>query len=157
MDIQGSKPRARRRVIVAAAVLGAAAGGATLAFAQHVQHAWHGHGVQAASHQAHLRALLAATGASEPQLAEIEALLAPALTELEVMHDAHSAALGQLLDALGAPVVDPARIEALRAEQLRTIDAASQRFVAALGRAAEVLSLEQRAALIGAIAAHHGG
>lgn len=154
MSNQDTKPRTFRRAIAVTAAIAAVAGGAAVAFAQHAQHVLHGHG--GASHAEHVQAMLTAIGASEEQKAEFEAVLTPALAELDVMHDAHHEAMRRLHELLGAETVDLARIEALRVEQLGVIDAASQRFTAALAEAAAALSPEQRAALMSAVAAHIG-
>lgn len=157
MDTPSSKPKTHRRAVVLAAVVAAAVGGGAVTFAQHAQHVLYGHGGGATDHRQHVQMLLTAAGASDAQKAEFEALVTPALDELEVMHAAHSTALEQLHELLAADTIDHARIEALRTEQVRTIDMASQRFVAALAHAADVLSPEQRAALVRAIAVHSGG
>ena len=155
MSNEDKKPRYFGRALAITAVVAAVAGGAAVAFAQHAQHVLHGHG--AAGHAEHVQVMLSAIGASDAQKAEFEAVLTPAFAELDVMHDAHSEAMRRLHELLGAPTVDPARIEALRVEQLSVIDVASQRFTTALAEAAAVLSPEQRAALVQAIALHSGG
>ena len=50
---------------------------------------------------------------------------------------------------------DRARLETVRADQIRLADEASQRFVQGIADAAEVLTPEQRAALVARMQRHH--
>jgi Spy/CpxP family protein refolding chaperone len=85
--------------------------------------------------------ILAIVGAAEPDFAALCA-----------QHEATHAAWTTVL---GAEVVDRAALESLRVRELVAADAASQRLVATLADVAEVLTPEQRAELLRAVARFH--
>jgi Spy/CpxP family protein refolding chaperone len=151
-----SKPRRRVGLIAIAATLVAIAGG-TLAFA----HSGGGHhGPMAGNseqHLEHMQAMLTKIGASDAQKSQIEGILKPAFDDMKATREAHFAAFKQFHEAMGAPSIDRARLESLRAAQVKSLDEASKRLVTAIGDAAEVLSPEQRAALIQQFEKRHGG
>jgi Spy/CpxP family protein refolding chaperone len=101
--------------------------------------------------------MLTKAGASDAQKVQIQAILTPALDDMEATHAAHSAALKQFHEAILAPSIDRAQLESLRATQVKSLDEASKRIVAAISDAAEALTPEQRAALTREISKHHGG
>jgi periplasmic protein CpxP/Spy len=153
-----TSPRRRRTKIAAmAAALVAVAAGA-LAFA-HSGGGHHGPAMHKSpdAHLEHMQMMLTRIGASDAQKSQIEGLLTPALDDMKAVHEAHSAAFKQFHEAISAPSIDRARIESLRAAQVKALDEASKKLVQAFSDAAEVLSAEQRAALMQDIARHHGG
>jgi protein CpxP len=106
-------------------------------------------------HLEHVQTMLGKIGASDTQKTQIEAILQPALQDMEAEHDVHFAALKQFHEAIAAPSIDRARLESLRAEQMKLLDDCSKRLVTAITDAAEVLSPDQRAALASEIEKHH--
>ena len=150
--------RRRRRVglIAIAATLVAIAGGA-LAFA-HSSGGHHGPMAgDSQKHLEHMQAMLTKIGASDTQKAQIEGILKPAFADMKAARDAHSVAFRQFHEAITAPSIDRARLESLRADQLKSLDEASKRLVTAISDAAEVLTPDQRAALVKQIEDHHRG
>jgi Spy/CpxP family protein refolding chaperone len=151
--------RKRRSIKIAAisAALVAVVGGA-LAFAHSGGRA-HGPGMDRSPerHLEHMQALLTRAGASDAQKAQIEAILKPALSDMQATHETHFAALKQFHRAILAPSIDRAGLESLRSAQVKSLDDASKRLVTAFGDAAEVLSPQQRAAFDREITNHHGG
>ena len=151
-----STPKRRRVGLIAiAATLIAIAGGA-LAFA-HSGGMHHGPMAGDSRHLEHMQAMLTRIGASDAQKAQIEGLLKPAFADMKAARDSHSAAFKQFHEAITAPSIDRARLESLRADQLKSLDEASKRLVTAISDAAEVLTPEQRAALVKQIEEHHRG
>ncbi len=99
-------------------------------------------------HLEHMQAMLTKIGASDAQKSQIEGILKPAFDDMKAAHESHSAAFKQFHEAITAPSIDRARLESLRAEQIKSLDEASKRLVTAISDAAEVLTPEQRAALV---------
>jgi len=153
----GKKRRPFRAIAIAAAL--AALVGSALVYA-HQGSFRHGGMMSEQAvemHLEHMQAMLTKIGASDAQKAQIEGILKPALEDMKATHEAHSATFQQFHEALAAPSIDRAHIEDLRAAQIKALDEASKRLVTAISDAAEVLTPEQRKALVEEIGRHHGG
>jgi Spy/CpxP family protein refolding chaperone len=74
---------------------------------------------------------------------------------VRALKEQHVSAHKQLHEILSADVIDRARLEAVRTDQIRLADQASQRIVQGIADAAEVLTPEQRAALVARLERHH--
>jgi protein CpxP len=93
--------------------------------------------------------------ATADQQAQVSSILQSAARDVRALKDQHTSAHKQLHDILSAQTIDRARLETVRADQIRLADEASQRFVQGIADAAEVLTPEQRAALVARIDRHH--
>ena len=97
---------------------------------------------------------LDAVGATEEQQAEIEGILEPLFDQLSDMHADHEARHDEFRDLLLAEDIDRDALEALRVEGLDRFDEASQLVVTAIADVAEVLTVEQREALVDLVQSH---
>ena len=93
-------------------------------------------------------------GASEEQQAAIEAIIEPAVEQAIDMHADHEARHDEARDLLLAETIDRDALEAMRVEAVDRFDEASQLFVTAIADVAEVLSVEQREALVELVQSH---
>jgi Spy/CpxP family protein refolding chaperone len=93
--------------------------------------------------------------ASDEQKAQVTAILEAALQDLRGLHDGTHQRMGALGQALSRESVDRPALEQLRSEHLSLAEDASARLVVALADAAEVLTAEQRRALMESHQRHH--
>jgi Spy/CpxP family protein refolding chaperone len=93
--------------------------------------------------------------ASEEQVAQVTAILEQAFADLRGVHEGAHERMGALSLALTGESVDRAALEQLRDEHVGMADVASTRLVAALADAADVLSPDQRRALVEHHQRHH--
>ena len=93
--------------------------------------------------------------ATPEQEAQVTSILQGAARDVYALKEQHATAHQQLHEILSAATIDRARLETVRADQLRLADEASRRIVEGLADAAEVLTPEQRAALVTNME-HHG-
>ncbi|SIR10619.1 protein refolding chaperone Spy/CpxP family [Paracoccus thiocyanatus] len=107
-----------------------------------------GHGMGGAFRGMMLERALKSVEASDDQRQQIWTILDAARAEIRPMASALDDRRGRLADLMAAPELDRAAVEALRQEVMATADAASLRASQALLDAAEVLTPEQRAALV---------
>jgi periplasmic protein CpxP/Spy len=160
---QGDARRSRRRWIIAGSIVG---GLALLAAAKAAVYAhgdgWHhcgGSHMSADAFSEHVdrrvKSMLADVDATADQQAQVSSILQSAARDVRALKDQHVSAHKQLHEILSAETIDRARLETVRADQIRLADEASQRFVAGLADAAEVLTPEQRAALVARMERHH--
>lgn len=92
--------------------------------------------------------MLGAVDATAEQEERIWAIIDGARAELRPMMREFRDARGEVMELMTAPTIDRAAAEALRAERIAAIDEASKKLTAAALDAAEVLTPEQRAALV---------
>jgi len=155
-------PRRSRRWIIASSVIGA---GALLAGAIALGHGrdggrHHGWGGQMsadsfAHHIGHgAKFMLSEVDATAEQKAQVTAILQSAATEVHSLSGQHLAVRKQLHEILSAATIDRTRLEAVRADGLRLADEASKRILQGVADAAEVLTPEQRAALVAHAESH---
>lgn len=155
--------RSRRAWIIGASAVGALAllAGALRAVEAHGGGGWHhGRGQMsaeafAAHIEEHVKEVLSGVDATPEQEAQVTSILQSAATDLRAMKERHVAAHKELHAILSAPTIDRARLEVVRADQVRLADEASQRIVQGIADAAEVLTPEQRTALIARIERRH--
>ncbi len=154
--------RSRRAWIIVGSVVGALAllAGALTAVEAHGGGWHHGRGHMSAESFSehigdHVKEVLSDVDATPEQQAQVTSLLQSAASDVHAMKDQHAAAHKELHAILSAPTIDRARLEAVRADQIRLVDQASQRIVQGIADAAEVLTSEQRAALIARIERRH--
>jgi periplasmic protein CpxP/Spy len=155
--------RSRRRWIIAGSIVGSLA---LLAGAMRAVYA-HGDGwrhcggshIGADGFSEHVdrrvKSMLADVDATADQQAQVSSILQSAARDVRALKDQHTSAHKQLHEILSAQTIDRARLETVRADQIRLADEASQRFVQGIADAAEVLTPEQRAALVARIDRHH--
>jgi Spy/CpxP family protein refolding chaperone len=86
--------------------------------------------------------------ATPAQIAQVKAVAAKLITELEGVREQHQAHRDALLAALQQPEIPREALQSIRAEELALLDAASVQVTDALVDAAAALTPEQRAALI---------
>ena len=157
-----NSPRRARRWIIASSVIGA---GALLAGAMALGHArggdrHHGWGgpMNADSFAHHIehgaKFILSEVDATAEQKQKVTAILQSAATDVHSLADQHLAVRKQLHEVLSAETIDRTRLEAVRADGLRLADEASKRIVLGVADAAEVLTPEQRTALMAHAASH---
>lgn len=91
---------------------------------------------------------LDAVNATPEQEERIWAIIDAARAELRPVMREFRHARESIAEIIGAETIDPAAAEALRAERIGALDEASRRVTAALIEAAEVLTPEQRVALM---------
>ena len=98
---------------------------------------------------------LADVDATAEQKAQVTAILQSTHADVHALADRHASLHRELHTILSAPVIDRARLEGVRADGMRLADEASQRIVSGIADAAEVLTAEQRAALVAEAQRHH--
>ena len=103
----------------------------------------------------HVKSVLSEVDATPEQEAQVTSILQGAARDVYALKEQHVSAHKQLHEILSAETIDRARLETVRADQIRLADEASQRFVSGLADAAEVLTPEQRAALVARMERHH--
>jgi periplasmic protein CpxP/Spy len=158
-----SAPRQLPRgwIIVGAAV-GALAllAGALTAVEAHGGGWHHGHGGRMSAEalsehiERHVKSMLSDVDATPEQETQVTSILQAAARDVHALKDQHASAHQQLHEILAAATIDRVRLEAVRADQLRLADEASKRFVEGIADAAEVLTPEQRAALVANMERH---
>lgn len=94
------------------------------------------------------RFMLSKVDASEEQKAKIAEVVQAARTDLRPLREQHVAGRKAGAALLSQPHIDRTALESLRAGQMQLAEAMSQRVAQALADAAEVLTPEQRAALV---------
>jgi Spy/CpxP family protein refolding chaperone len=95
-----------------------------------------------------VRFMLSEINASEAQQAKIAAIVKAAMSDLRPLRDKHFEGHQAGAELLSKPGIDRAALESLRAEQMRLAETASRRIAQALADAFDVLTPEQRAALV---------
>jgi Spy/CpxP family protein refolding chaperone len=95
-----------------------------------------------------VRFMLSRVDASEAQQAKIADVVKAAMSDLRPLRDQHAEAHKAGAELLSQPGIDRAALELLRAEQMQLAETASRRIAQALADVAEVLTPEQRAALV---------
>jgi protein CpxP len=95
-----------------------------------------------------VRFMLSEIGASEAQQAKIADIVKAAMSDLRPLRDKHAEGHKAGAELLSKPGIDRAALESLRAEQMQLAETASRRIAQALADAAEVLTPEQRTALV---------
>ena len=93
--------------------------------------------------------------ATPEQTAKLTQIAKAAGKDLRPLREKARDARKRGMELLSAPTLDRAAIERLRAEQMQAADAVSKRMSLAFADAAEVLTPEQRAALVGRLERHH--
>jgi protein CpxP len=119
----------------------------------------HGRAMTAADMDAHVDAMLqhiyAQIDVTDAQKAQIDPLVKQAVAECAPLHDKFRAAHVDLLAQFGADRVDRDAIERVRSENMRLADEATQRVARLVGDVADILTLEQRKALVARITQMH--
>ena len=156
---QNDRPRSRRRWIVLGSIVGAFAllGAAGASVYAHGGGWRHGMSAEAFSEHldAHVKDMLSDVGATTEQQTQVTSIVQSTIGDVRELKGQHASAHDQLHEILSAATIDRARLEAVRAEQIRLADEASQRLVQGIADAAEVLTPEQRAALVARMEARH--
>ena len=146
------------------AVLGALITVATDATAHGRMGGWRGHGAHhtaASIEEARERALDGAAwvagsvDATPEQEQRIEEILTGMVETLYPLREEHRAHRRELVSALARPEIDRGVLERIRSEEIALADRASQALLDAVADASDVLTMEQRQALVG-IAMRHG-
>lgn len=138
---------------VAAAVLIAVAGGATLsAFAMEHRHGGHGMmgggpGMGMPFGGRGLDRMLDGLNATEQQRSQLQQIMKSAMDDLRAQREQHRALRERAMQVYTAPTVDANAAEQVRQQMLAQHDAASKRMTAAMVEASRVLTPEQRAKL----------
>jgi len=94
------------------------------------------------------RFMLSEINASEAQQAKIADIVKAAMSDLRPLRDKHFEGHKAGAELLSKPGIDRAALESLRAEQMQLAETASRRIAQALADAFDVLTPEQRAALV---------
>jgi periplasmic protein CpxP/Spy len=100
--------------------------------------------------------MLSRIGASEEQKTRVRAIVKQAVADLAPLRSQHLQRRQQLRDALVQPAIDRDAVNRLRQEELQLADQASARIQEAVLAAAEVLTPEQRKALLDRMHRHGG-
>ena len=98
----------------------------------------------------------AAANATPEQKARIDALVAQATTDLKALHTQAAQDHQQVHAVLTQDVVDRAALENLRIAHMQAADQGSRRLTQLIGDVAEVLTAEQRRAVISRMQMLHG-
>lgn len=163
------RPKSRwRRVLLATLIGGSFAGVGATIYAHAIPHGFGGGhcGLGVSDPETAMRCVesmtrvaLSQINASEAQQTKIAGIVRTTMSDLQPLRDKHFEAHGASAALLSQPSIDRAALESLRAEQMQLAESASRRIVQALAEAAEVLTPEQRGALIERVqrmrAAHH--
>ena len=119
----------------------------------------HGRAMTAADMDAHVDAMLqhiyAEIDVTDAQKAQIDPLVKQAVAECAPLHEKFRAAHVDLLALFGADRVDRDAIERVRGENMRLADEATQRVARLVGDVADVLTPDQRKALVARITQMH--
>ncbi len=94
--------------------------------------------------------------ATPAQIAQVKAVTANLITQLESLHEQHRAHRDALLALLKQPEISREALQSIRAEEIALFDTASVQVTDALVDAAAALTPEQRAALIAWAEEMHG-
>jgi Spy/CpxP family protein refolding chaperone len=94
--------------------------------------------------------------ATDSQRTAIKAIFARMFEEMRPIHQQHQTLHRSIASALSADAIDPVAIENLRKQVAPLVDQASQVFTRALLDAGQVLSREQRQALMKNLQERHG-
>jgi protein CpxP len=100
--------------------------------------------------------MLDQVNATDSQRTAIKAIFARMFEEMRPIHQQHQTLHHGIAAALSADAIDPAAIENLRKQIAPLVDRASQVFTKAILDAGQVLSREQRQALMKHIHEYHG-
>jgi Spy/CpxP family protein refolding chaperone len=151
--------RSRRGWLIAGAIAGVLALGVAAAAVEYGG-GWHHGGRMSAEAfsehlDSHVKQVLSEVDATPEQAARVTTILQSAASDLYAMKEQHGAAHTELRAILSAPTIDRARLETVRANQLLLADEASQRIVQGIADAAEILTPEQRTALIARMDRRH--
>jgi Spy/CpxP family protein refolding chaperone len=160
---RGSPRRSRRGWIIAGSIVGVLAllAGTKAAVYAHGDGWHHGLGGRMSAEafsdhiEHHVKSVLSDVDATAEQQAQVTSILQSAARDLHALKDQHASAHKELHEILAAETIDRARLETVRADQLRLADEASKRIVDCIADAAEVLTPEQRAALVARMERHH--
>jgi Spy/CpxP family protein refolding chaperone len=95
-----------------------------------------------------VRFMLSEINASETQQAKIADIVKAAMSDLRPLRDKHFEGHKAAAQLLSKPSIDRAALESLRAKQMQLAETASRRIAQALADAFDVLTPEQRAALV---------
>jgi protein CpxP len=101
--------------------------------------------------------MLSRVDATDEQIEAIAAISESAMSDIHGLREQHHAQREALVAALGADEVDREGLEQLRAEGIGMAEEASTRLLTAVADAADVLTPEQRRALIEAHESFHRG
>jgi Spy/CpxP family protein refolding chaperone len=119
----------------------------------------HGRAMTAADMDAHVDEMLqhiySEIDVTDAQKAQIDPLVKQAVAECAPLHEKFRAAHVDLLALFGADRVDRDAIERVRSENMRLADEATQRVARLVGDVADVLTPEQRKALVARITQMH--
>ena len=158
---KSSPRRSRRGWIIAGSIVGVLAllAGTKAAVYAH-NDGWHHGGRMSAEAfsdhiEDHVKSMLSDVNATPEQEAQVTSILQSAARDVHALKDQHASAHKELHEILAAETIDRARLETVRADQLRLADEASKRIVEGIADAAEVLTPEQRAALVARMERHH--
>ncbi len=99
--------------------------------------------------------MLSRVGATEAQRERVKTQVGEALRELGPLRDQHRQHRQALLERLAQPTVDRAALEQLRQAELQLAEKASARILQTVAEVAEVLTPDQRAALVQRIERFH--
>lgn len=99
--------------------------------------------------------MLSRVGATEAQRERVKTQVGEALRDLAPLRDQHRQHRRALLERLAQPTVDRAALEQLRQAELQLAEKASGRILQAVAEIAEVLTPDQRAALVQRIERFH--
>ena len=92
--------------------------------------------------------MLSRIDTSQEQRSRVAEILGEFVEELLASHDQHREHADRLVELLSSPVIDRDALDGLRAAELELADDASSRLIGAIADAAEVLTAEQRLALL---------
>jgi len=119
----------------------------------------HGRAMTAADMDTHVDEMLqhiySEIDVTDAQKAQIDPLVKQAVAECAPLHERFRAAHVDLLALFGADRIDRDAIERVRSENMRLADEATQRVARLVGDVADVLTLEQRKALVARITQMH--
>jgi protein CpxP len=103
--------------------------------------------------------MLSAAGATDAQKTQIHAIWDGLRPQLKPLHKQHADLRHQLGQAIAAPTIDKARVETLRKQSVETMDRISALITQGMVASAQVLSPDQRQAVLKQMEEHrrHGG
>jgi Spy/CpxP family protein refolding chaperone len=121
---------------------------------------WHGRrGWDPAARQERLEFatdwMLSRVGATDAQRTQVKAQVSDALRDLTPLREQHVEHRQAMLERLAQPTVDRAALEQLRQAELQLAEKASARLLQAVAGIADVLSPDQRAALVQLVERFH--